>query len=42
MGAEPLLPSIRPVQKSLRLFPIGVRAPRPVTTTRFKAIRKKL
>src|SRR5690606_9936469 len=37
-GAEPLLPFTKPSQYSSILFPIGVSAPKPVTTTRFNSI----
>ena len=39
MGAAPLSPLTSPCQKSPILLPIGVKAPRPVTTTRFKAMK---
>jgi hypothetical protein len=39
MGAAPLRPLTRPSQYSLRVFPRGVSAPRPVTTTRLSCIR---
>ena len=38
-GAPPLLPLARPFQKSPTLLPIGVKAPSPVTTTRFKTMK---
>tara|TARA_B100002019_G_scaffold158993_1_gene136936 strand:- start:589 stop:714 length:126 start_codon:yes stop_codon:yes gene_type:complete len=34
MGAAPLVPDNKPSQYSGRVFPIGVRAPNPVITTR--------
>ena len=38
IGAEPLFPFKRPSQYSCALFPIGVSAPIPVTTTRFNSM----
>src|SRR5690554_7376586 len=42
MGPQPLFPLARLSQYSWILLPIGVRAPRPVTTTRFNSIEEFL
>jgi hypothetical protein len=38
IGPHPLCPVDKPCQNSLTVFPMGVKAPRPVTTTRFNSI----
>lgn len=39
MGAAPLFPAFKPSQYCWRLFPIGVNAPAPVTTTLLNVIQ---
>ena len=42
IGPIPTLPSLIPVQNSSTVFPIGVTAPRPVTTTLLFSISKSI